>query len=81
MSIYTSFFAKLQSLIPAKIHHKLLPPAGQNLFEKRFRHLQKLFIKNVSRETFSEKTQMSKSNVSRETIGKIESAIIQYWKK
>jgi hypothetical protein len=22
----------------------LLPPAGQNLFEKRFRHLQKLFI-------------------------------------
>jgi hypothetical protein len=36
----------------AKLHHELLPPAGQNLFEKRFRHLQKLFIKNVSRETF-----------------------------
>jgi len=23
-----------------------MPPAGQNLFEKRFRHLQKLFIKS-----------------------------------
>jgi len=29
------------------VKHRSLPPAGQNLFEKRFRHLQKLFIKIV----------------------------------